>query len=226
MPRELFRQISLSVAIDRVGRLHFTMCAVFWRWFLLDFGALGLRNYLHSLLTAKFNKHYFTDQITFFGSSHKLSIQQKSVPFNNGSWCTQPCCRAGPQIYKGDPRPRISPCVMVSSAMGLKLGAFGFLPTTRKNNRETNASTIFMLRAVFHTQTAVDASDTCTRWTTVIFTGKTWLLQIWAPGREQNGAGSGISLVYLWAGLHFLFNTEYLQELSLWWHTYVAVGIS
>ena len=35
-----------------------------------------------------------------------------------------------PQIYKGDPRPRIPPCVMASLAMGLKLGSFGILPTT------------------------------------------------------------------------------------------------
>ena len=37
------------------------------------------------------------------------------------------------QIYKGDPRPRIPPCVMASSAMGLKLGVFGFCrPHTQK----------------------------------------------------------------------------------------------
>ena len=41
-----------------------------------------------------------------------------------------------PQIYKGDPRPRIPPCVMASSAMGLRLGVFGFLPTT---HAKTNA---------------------------------------------------------------------------------------
>ena len=34
------------------------------------------------------------------------------------------------QIYKGDPRPRIPPRVMASSAIGHKLGVFGFLPTT------------------------------------------------------------------------------------------------
>ena len=30
-PRELFRQVRLSMAIDRVGRLRNTMCSVFWR---------------------------------------------------------------------------------------------------------------------------------------------------------------------------------------------------
>ena len=33
------------------------------------------------------------------------------------------------QIYKGDPRPHIPPCVMALSAMGLKLWVFGFLST-------------------------------------------------------------------------------------------------
>ena len=34
-----------------------------------------------------------------------------------------------PQIYTGDPRPPIPPCVMASSAMELKLVVFGFLQT-------------------------------------------------------------------------------------------------
>ena len=46
-----------------------------------------------------------------------------------------------------------------------------------------------------HAQTAVDAGDICTWWTTVIFiTGKTWIPPLWAPCRDKNGAGSGISL--------------------------------
>ena len=49
-----------------------------------------------------------------------------------------------PQMYKGDPRPRTPPCVMASSAMGLKLGVFEFLPIKRK----TNVSTILPRCAV------------------------------------------------------------------------------
>ena len=38
MPQELFRQVTLSVAIDRVGWLcNYTMCGVFCRWSLWDF---------------------------------------------------------------------------------------------------------------------------------------------------------------------------------------------
>ena len=39
-------------------------------------------------------------------------------------------CVYASQIYKGDPRPRIPSRVMALSAMGFKLGVFGFLPTT------------------------------------------------------------------------------------------------
>ena len=68
-------------------------------------------------------------------------------------------------IYMGDPRPPISPCVMASSAMGLKLGVFGFLPTT---HAKTNAIQMpsRSLRAVqhfthvyLHAKSAVDAGD-------------------------------------------------------------------
>ena len=56
------------------------------------------------------------------------------------------------EVYTGDPRPCISPRVMASSAMGLKLGVFGFFPDhTCKNKRNTNASTIFLRRAAFNT---------------------------------------------------------------------------
>ena len=65
------------------------------------------------------------------------------------------------QIYKGDSRPDMLPRIMALLAMGLKLGIFGFLPTT---NTPTNASMTFSYHAVFqrvyfHTQTAVDTGD-------------------------------------------------------------------
>ena len=43
------------------------------------------------------------------------------------------------QVYKGDPRPHIPPCVMASSALGLKLDVFRFLPITHV---KTNAKTM------------------------------------------------------------------------------------
>ena len=50
-----------------------------------------------------------------------------------------------PQIYKGDPRPHITPCVMVLSAMGLKFGGvWVFANHIRKNKRKTNVSRIFV----------------------------------------------------------------------------------
>ena len=65
----------------------------------------------------------------------------------------------------GDPRPRIPPRVMASSAMGLKFGVFGFLPTT---HAKTNTKQMLSrsLRAVrrfmcvyLKGQTVVDAGD-------------------------------------------------------------------
>ena len=52
-----------------------------------------------------------------------------------------------PQIYTRDTRLLIRPRVLESSSIGLNSGVFGFLPTTRKNNRKTNALTIFARRA-------------------------------------------------------------------------------
>ena len=72
---------------------------------------------------------------------------------------------AVPQIYKGDPSPHIPPCVMASSAMGLKLGVFGFLLTT---HAKTNTKQIcswssrvmwHFTHIYLHSQTAVDAGD-------------------------------------------------------------------
>ena len=115
-------------------------------------------------------------------------------------------CVANPYIYTGDPRPPIPPRVMASSAMGLKLGVFGFLPTTHakthaKQMRPWSLHAVrHFTRVYLHTRTVVDAGDICTWWTTfILITGKTWRPLIWAPCRIQDGAGSGISRVYLWA---------------------------
>ena len=84
--------------------------------------------------------------------------------FGSGfGWCTliKQVSASRLQIYKGDPRPRIPARVITSSAMGLKLGVFRFLPTT---HTETHANKMCprSSRAVrhftcvyFHTQTAV-----------------------------------------------------------------------
>ena len=65
----------------------------------------------------------------------------------------------------GDPRPPVSPCVMASSAMGFKLGVFGFLPTTHaKTNAkqmcpQTSRAVRRFMHVCLHAQTAVDAVD-------------------------------------------------------------------
>ena len=111
------------------------------------------------------------------------------------------------QIYKGDPRSRIPPLVMALSAMGLKLVVFGFLPTTHAKTEAKQmcslnlcapCSVLCMLNYL-HAQTVVDVGDIYNRGTTVILiTGKIRRLPIWVPCRDKNGAGCGISLVYLW----------------------------
>ena len=56
-----------------------------------------------------------------------------------------------PQIYKGDPRPCILPCVMALSAMGLKLGVFRFFADhTRKNKHTHTQKCAHDLRAPFY----------------------------------------------------------------------------
>ena len=64
------------------------------------------------------------------------------------------------QIYKGDPRPRILLCVMASSAMGLKLGVFKFLPTT---HAKTNAMHPRSLHAVQRFMRVLSSSSDCSR---------------------------------------------------------------
>ena len=77
------------------------------------------------------------------------------------------------QIYTGDPRPRIPPHVMASSAMGLKLGVFGFLPIThtKGNAKPMHPRSFSAMRRLqvfyLHSQTAVGAGDIHTWWTAV-----------------------------------------------------------
>ena len=100
----------------------------------------------------------------------------------------------------------IPPSVMASSAIyWLKLGVFGFLPTTHAKIDTTQMcpwSLPSMRRFTYvylHAKTVVDAGDIRTWQTTVILIkGKTQRPPIWAPCRNQDGAGSGIFRVYLW----------------------------
>ena len=71
-----------------------------------------------------------------------------------------------------DPRTYIPPLVMVSSAMGLKLGVFGVFcwPHTQdKCVHNLRAPCDISTCVYLHAQTAVDESDVLTWWTTVIF---------------------------------------------------------
>ena len=87
---------------------------------------------------------------------------------------------------------------MVSSAMGLKLGIFGFLSTTdaktkAKQKRPRSSHPVYL-----YAQNAVDAGDIRTWRTTLkLTTGKTQRHPIWAPCWNQDGAGSGVSHVYI-----------------------------
>ena len=108
------------------------------------------------------------------------------------------------QIYKGDPRPHIPPCVIASSAMGLKLEVFRYLSTThakkkekeKKNVKQICPRSLCIVRrftcVYLHAQTTVDAGDRRTWQTSVILiAGKTWRSPIWAPCQFKNGACSG-----------------------------------
>ena len=62
---------------------------------------------------------------------------------------------------KGDPRPFIPPCVMASSAMGLKLGSLGFCqPHTQKQVCPKSLHAVqHFTRVYLHARIAVDAGD-------------------------------------------------------------------
>ena len=89
--------------------------------------------------------------------------------------------------------------VMASSAMGLKLGVFGSLPTTH-TRKQTQTKCVHnyctpcgVLRMFIFT---LGPQYIRTRWImNILIVGKTW---IGAPCRNEDGAGSGISCLYLW----------------------------
>ena len=66
-----------------------------------------------------------------------------------------------PQIYTRDPRPPLPLCVMASSAMGLNLGVFVFLPTmhAKTDAKPMHPQSSCAMRRFMHvlSQTAVDA---------------------------------------------------------------------
>ena len=89
---------------------------------------------------------------------------------------------------------------MELSAMELQLGVFGFLPTT---HAETNAHKIVHdLQALYDiSYIYLDAQPQCIHtWQITIIQnhGKTRILLIWALCWFKDGAGSGISCLYLW----------------------------
>ena len=97
------------------------------------------------------------------------------------------------QIYTRNTRLPIPPHVLASSAMGLNLGVFGFLPTAHakanaKQMRSRSLCALWLLMRdwilcfTLRPQTA----------------GNTQRPPNWAPCRDQDAAGSGISGKYLW----------------------------
>ena len=98
---------------------------------------------------------------------------------------------------------------------GLKLGVFGFLPTTHS---KTNASTIFTHRAAFYTCLSSHSDRSRCRWHTHLMNHgyfdyrKTQRPPIWTPCRDKNGAGSGISLVYLWSKLRIWHKCMFMSS--------------
>ena len=109
-----------------------------------------------------------------------------------------------PTEYTGHPRP-IPSHVMVSSAMGLKLGVFRFLPTThaKAHTKQIHSWSLRAMqhftRVYLHVQITADRGGIRTwRTTVILIMGKTRRPPIWAPCQNKDGAGSAISRVYLW----------------------------
>ena len=91
---------------------------------------------------------------------------------------------------------------MALLTMGLNLGVFGFFADHTRKRMQTNVFTIFARCAVFlhvsclHAQTAVHAGNKHLRNHGYFdYGGKP---RIQPPCRDQDGAGSGISGLYLW----------------------------
>ena len=117
--------------------------------------------------------------------------------------CKLPWDMQWSQIKKRDPRTPTPPRVMASSAMELQLGVFGvFADHTRRNKRKQNGSTIFAHCAALYASCSDRTEDAGSKrtWRTrvILISGKTWKPPIWAPCRDKDGTGSGISGLYLW----------------------------
>ena len=152
-----------------------------------------------------YNYSWFLQLIhEFYIKEHQLGgifyASSKWIDVNLLSWDTTLLLGGHPQIYRGDSRPCILPRVMASSAMGLKLEVFGVLLITHaKNKCKANASMIFARRAAFYACLS-SHSDCCRctwRTTFILSMKKTQRPPTWAPCWDKNGAGSGISVVYL-----------------------------
>ena len=145
---------------------------------------------------------------------------------------TQGCTRSGisivylwqctpSQIYTRDPRPPIPPCIMVSPAMGLNLGVFGFLLTTRS---KTNAKQMHSLSLhatwlftcdCLHAQTTVHAINIRTWRTTII-------LIMGKPDNPQFAPHGRIKLAQVLGSLVYIYD----PSISLNKHTSWSVTIS
>ena len=79
---------------------------------------------------------------------HEIAARAVTLEWRarDGQWIV---VRETPGSYPGGSP--IPPHVMGSSAMGINLGVFEFLPPTRKNKRKTNAFTIFVCGEAFNT---------------------------------------------------------------------------
>ena len=125
----------------------------------------------------------------------------KDTPLHDCFWSTTKATAI--DIHGGSQTSYTVPCNGVISH-GLKLGVFGFLRTKNgktdaKPMRPRSLRTMQRLSEFYrHAQTAVDAGDMRT-WRTVVILimGKTRRPPIWAPCWNQDGAGFGISCVYL-----------------------------
>ena len=100
-----------------------------------------------------------------------LFFQQKNT---HKRWVTLNGILVLPQIYKGDPRPRISLSEMVSSALGSNWGTLSFCQPHTWKQTQTQMR-LWSSRAVqrfthvyLYAQTTVNAGDICTWRTTVI----------------------------------------------------------
>ena len=105
---------------------------------------------------------------------------------------------------------------MASSAMGLKFGVFGFLQTTHAKTMRPQSSHAVQhfTRVYLHARTAINTGDIRTwRTTIVLITKNTQRPPIWAPCRNKDGAGSGISGVYLWCWRNLV---SFSWSLKIW----------